>query len=204
MRQLVLAALALATPAAAQLPPGIWSTVEDVAFAAQEGRQPGEEVFLEVREDSAWRRIDAFGAAQSDWSRGAIPGLAAAPASHSGWVIGGSGLRRAARFSCWVSARKFAGEADGTPAWTFSRGETFDQGGRIKFPGKGEASDFSIRLRNVTWAKDSANKPSLVLYVHKDDPARAESYSWASPDAGLIGINLRWMQGSCSRSAPSG
>ncbi len=35
MRQLALAALALAAPAAAQLPPGIWSTVEDVAFAAE-------------------------------------------------------------------------------------------------------------------------------------------------------------------------
>ncbi|MFN3865002.1 MAG: hypothetical protein ACK4RT_12055, partial [Erythrobacter sp.] len=66
-------------------------------------------------------------------------------------------------------------------------------------PGHGEAPDLSIRLRNVTWAKGSRNKPSLVLYVHKDDPERAESYSWASPDASLVGINLRWVQASCSR-----
>lgn len=189
----------LASPAAAQLPPGIWSTVEDVAFAAEEGRKAGDEVFLEVREDGAWRRLDAFGAAQSDWASGAIPGLAAASQTHSGWLLGSSELRRAQRFSCWVSARKFAAKADGTPEWTFHRGQTFDQGGRIAFPGKGEAPDFSIRLRNVTWAKGSTNKPSLVLYVHKDDPARAESYAWASPDASLVGINLRWMQGSCSR-----
>ncbi|MFM7404392.1 MAG: hypothetical protein ACKO1N_09980 [Erythrobacter sp.] len=65
--------------------------------------------------------------------------------------------------------------------------------------GKGEAPDVSIRLRNVTWARGSRNKPSLVLYVHKDDPERAESYSWASPDASLVGINLRWMQGSCTK-----
>ncbi|MGY6636876.1 MAG: hypothetical protein ACXIUO_07055 [Erythrobacter sp.] len=199
MRQLALAALALAAPAAAELPPGIWSTVEDVAFAAEEDRVGSEEAFLEVREDGSWRRIDAFGAGQSEWASGAIPQLAAAPASHSGWMLGGRELRRATRFSCWVSARKFAGQPDGSPAWTFSKAETFDQGGRIAFPSQGEAPDFSIRLRNVTWAKGSTNKPSLVLYVHKDDPVRAESYSWASPDASLIGINLRWMQGSCSR-----
>lgn len=191
--------LTLAAPAAAQLPPGIWSTVEDIAFAAEEGRKAGEEVFLEVREGGSWRRIDAFGKAQSEWVSGAIPRLAVAPASHSGWRLGANELRLAARFSCWVSARKFAGKPDGSPAWTFSKAETFDQGGRIAFPGQGEAPDFAIRLRNVTWAKGSTNKPSLVLYIHKGDPARAESYSWASPDASLIGINLRWMQGSCSR-----
>jgi hypothetical protein len=196
---IVLIAAALASPAAASLPPGIWSTVEDVAFAAEEGREPGAEVFLEVRGDGTWRYLDAFGAAQSDWTSGPVPGLAAAQASLSGWMLGASELRRAGRFSCWVSARKFAGKPDGTPQWTFQRGQTFDQGGRIAFPGGGEAPDFSIRLRNVTWAKGSTNRPSLVLYVHTDDPARAVSYSWASPDADLVGINLRWMQGSCSR-----
>lgn len=195
----VMLAAALASPAAASLTPGIWSTVEDAAFAAEESRVGSEEVFLEVREGGAWRYLDAFGAAQSDWASSAIPGLAAAPTSHSGWMLGASELRLAARFSCWVSARKFAGKPDGAPAWTFSKAETFDQGGRIAFPGQGEAPDFSLRLRNVTWAKGSTNKPSLVLYIHKDDPARAESYSWASPDASLVGINLRWMQGSCSR-----
>ena len=58
--------------------------------------------------------------------------------------------------------------------------------------------DVTIRLRNVTWAKGSPNKPSLVLYVHKDDPVRAESYSWADPQSSMIGINLRWVQASCS------
>ena len=200
MKSLAVAlALPIATSAAAQLPPGIWSTVEDVAFAAEEDRKPGEEIFLEVREDGTWRRIDTFGAAQSEWESSAIPGLAAAPTSHSGWLLGTSELRRAARFSCWVSARKFASKPDGSPEWTFSKAETFDQGGRIAFPGMGDAPDMSIRLRNVTWAKGSSNKPALVLYVHTDNPARAASYAWASPDASLVGINLRWMQGSCSR-----
>ncbi|MCU0948013.1 MAG: hypothetical protein MUF47_07150 [Porphyrobacter sp.] len=194
-----LVAALLAAPAAAQLPPGIWSTVEDVAFAAEEGREVGDEVFLDMREDGAWRYLDAYGAARSEWASGPIPGLAVAPGSHSGWVLGTSELRRAARFSCWVSARKFASKPDGTPDWTFYRGQTFDQGGRIAFPGRGEAPDLAIRLRNVTWAKGSSNKPALVLYVHTDDPERAASYVWAAPDASLVGINLRWMQGSCSK-----
>ena len=200
-RPIALLAAMLASPAAASLPPGIWSTVEDVAFAAEEGREPGTETFLEMRGDGTWRWLDAFGAAQSDFASGPVPGLAASQASLSGWMLGASELRRASRFSCWISARKFAGKADGTPQWTFQRGQTFDQGGRIAFPGGGEAPDFSIRLRNVTWAKGSSNKPSLVLYIHKEDPARAVSYAWASPDADFVGINLRWMQGSCSRVA---
>jgi hypothetical protein len=96
--------------------------------------------------------------------------------------------------------QKFAAKPDGTADWTFVGGLTsFDQGGRISIPGEGSAPDVSIRLRHVTWAKGIRNKPSLVLYVHKDDLERAESYSWTSPDASLVGINLRWMQGSCTR-----
>jgi hypothetical protein len=196
-------ASALATPALAAAPAplaaGFWTNTEDAYFAEEEGRPRPASVMIEVGADGRWRDIDAFGAPQSEWQEGTIPGLAPREGG-SGWQINGSEIRRARPFTCWVSVRKFAAKPDGTPDWTFASGlASFDQGGRVAIPGKGEAPDVAIRLRNVTWARGSGNKPSLVLYVHKDDPERAESYSWASPDASLVGINLRWMQGSCTR-----
>jgi hypothetical protein len=195
----VLAALLVSVPVSAQetLPPGIWTNTEDVYFAEEEGRERSVDVMIEVAKDGRWRGISPFGEAQSEWIDEPIPGLSRRE-DGSGWQVFESEIRKARHFSCWVSARKFAGKADGSADWTFTRGlETFDQGGRVFVPGNGEAPDVTIRLRNVTWAKGSRNRPSFVLYVHKDDPVRAESYSWASPDAKLIGINLRWVQASC-------
>ncbi|MFM7377541.1 MAG: hypothetical protein ACKO1O_05335 [Erythrobacter sp.] len=188
-------------PLAAQdrLPAGIWTNTEDAYFAEEEGRTRPEPLLIEVAADGRWRTIDPYAAPLGDWRSDPIPGLARREGG-SGWQVGGSEIRRARPFTCWVSVRKFAAKPDGSPDWTYAGNlATFDQGGRVLVPGKGEAPDLAIRLRNVTWAKGSRNKPSLVLYVHKDDPERAESYSWASPDASLVGINLRWMQGSCTR-----
>ena len=197
---LAFAALLASAPALAQdkLSSGVWTNTEDVYFAEEEGRDKADDVMLEVGENGAWRRIDAFGEPKSDWSRDPIPGLARREGG-SGWQVGASEIRKSRPFSCWVSTKKFAAKEDGSADWTFTRGlATFDQGGRIFVPGNDEAPDVTFRLRNVTWAKGSRNRPSFVLYVHKEDPVRAESYSWASPDAELVGINLRWVQGSCS------
>lgn len=194
------AALVISAPTAASnsLEPGVWTNTEDVYFAEEEGREKAPEVMLEVSKEQGWRRLDAFGEPLSDWSTDPIPDLTQR-ADGSGWQIGESEIRKSRPFTCWVSARKFAGKEDGSAAWTFTRGlTTFDQGGRVFVDGQGEAPDVTLRLRNVTWAKGSRNRPSFVLYVHKDDPVRAVSYSWASPDAALVGINLRWVQGSCS------
>ena len=195
------AALAMGSvPAIANetLPTGIWTNTEDVYFAAEEDREQAEWVGIEVNEDGQWRLIDAFGEPSTDWSSDPITDLSAR--EEGGWQIGESELRRARPMSCWVSVRKFADKPDGNADWTFARGlQIFDQGGRVLVEGNGEAPDVTIRVRNVTWARSSRNKPSLVLYIHKQDPVRAESYSWASPDASLIGVNLRWVQASCSR-----
>ena len=76
---------------------------------------------------------------------------------------------------------------------------THDAGGRVVSAVAG-APAVELRLRNVVWPPPSQNRPSLVLYVHTpDQPNRAVSYSWADPAAKLIGINLRWVQGSCTR-----
>lgn len=203
-RFVALAAFVSAVPALGQdqLPPGIWTNTEDVYFAQEEGRERHAEVMLEVAEDGRWRTIDTFGEPQDEWSTAPIVGLSRR-ASGSGWQVFDSELRKARRFSCWISVRKFAGKPDGSADWTFTRGlDSFDQGGRVTVPGNDEAPDVTFRLRNVAWAAGSRNRPSLVLYVHTDDPVRAESYSWASPDAELIGINLRWVQGSCGLVEP--
>lgn len=195
-----LVALMVAMPACAggRLPPGIWTNAEDAYFAETEGREKPPQIAIEIDRDGNWRRIDFFGQPIGEWSREPLPGLARRE-SGSGWEISGSEIRKARPFTCWLSVRKFAGKADGSEDWTFSRGlRLFDQGGRIHVPGNGEAPNVTIRLRNVTWEAGSRNRPSLVLYVHKSDPVRAEGYSWTSPEAALIGINLRWVQSSCS------
>jgi len=53
-------------------------------------------------------------------------------------------------------------------------------------------------MRNVRWPTGQ-NADALTLYVHDQRGAPAISYVWASPDATRIGINLRTLQGSCSR-----
>ncbi|MEP5938265.1 MAG: DUF4440 domain-containing protein [Erythrobacter sp.] len=179
------------------LPPGIWTNTEDVYFAEEEGREKSDWTGVEVGEDSRWRSINAFGEAQSEWSDGTIPGLAIREGG--GWQIGSSELRLARPFTCWMSMRKLADQPDGSADWTFERAlKVFDQGGQVKIGG-GDAPDALFRLRNVTWAAGSRNAPSLVLYMHRDDPVRAVSYAWAEPGSERIGINLRWVQGSCTR-----
>jgi len=199
-RLIAAGAALLVTPALASdtLTPGIWTNTEDAYFAEEEDREEADWVGIEVGDDGQWRIIDAFGAALSEWSTDPIPGLS--PREDGGWQIGASELRKSRAMSCWVSVKKFAGKPNGDADWTFANKlKVFDQGGRVAVAGEGLAPDVTIRVRNVTWAKGSRNKPSLVLYIHKDDPVRAESYSWAAPDANLIGVNLRWVQASCSR-----
>ncbi len=113
-------------------------------------------------------------------------------------------LRRARTATCWGTVPKTALKPDGSQDWVFVGGlKLFDQGGRARFGGGDSgAPPVVIRMRNVVWPS-GPNKPSLVLYVHKpENPDHAESYGWADPDAKRIGINLRWMQASCSIDAP--
>ncbi len=109
-------------------------------------------------------------------------------------------LRRARPVTCWGSVPKITKKPDGTDDWYFIGSlKLHDQGGRVQFGGGNTgAPSVVLRMRNVVWPS-GPNKPSLVLYVHKPEtPDRAESYSWADPEAKRIGINLRWMQASCT------
>ncbi len=110
-------------------------------------------------------------------------------------------LRRARPVTCWTAIRKSKATPESKDEWFFARDvKLHDQGGRAKVGDEAaNAPPVILRMRNVSWAGGSMNRPSLVLYVHKpDSPDRAESYVWADPGAVRIGINLRWMQASCT------
>lgn len=110
-------------------------------------------------------------------------------------------LRRARPVTCWLTVRRTATKPDGGEDWLFAAGlTTHDQGGRLKLGGGDSGAPMAIiRIRNVIWPEPTRNRPSVVLYVFtQDDPNRAAAYSWADPGAARIGINLRWMQASCT------
>ena len=101
--------------------------------------------------------------------------------------------RKARRFECWMTAMQRDGE------WTFRRGlEIYDQGGMVWLETEEQPPEkVGIKMRNVRWPYGN-NRPSLVLYAYRPDEDRAVSYAWADPSAQRIGINLRWMQASCT------
>ena len=101
--------------------------------------------------------------------------------------------RKARQFECWMTATQRDGDS------TFQRGLTVhDQGGMIWMKTEEDTpQQVGIKLRNVRWPY-GRNRPSLVLYAHKPEQDNAVSYAWADPGAQRIGINLRWMQASCT------
>jgi hypothetical protein len=110
-------------------------------------------------------------------------------------------LRRSRPATCWGSILREGKKPDGSPDWYFISGlKLHDQGGRVAFGGGDTgAQQVTLRMRNVVWPKGNNSRPSLVLYVHKPEkPDSAESYVWGDPGAVRLGINLRWVQASCS------
>lgn len=109
-------------------------------------------------------------------------------------------LKRGRDVECWAAIPKTIKKADGSTDWLFKRNlNLHDQGGRATIGGGDSgAEEVTLRMRAVHWPPPSTNRPSMVLYIHKDDPDSAASYSWADIDASRIGINLRWMQASCT------
>ena len=104
-------------------------------------------------------------------------------------------LDRASPFTCWVAPQKRDGE------YAFRNDIVLhDGGGRTWVEGE-DFDRVGLRMRHVRWPTGD-NRDSLVLYVHRGDDTgweRAESYAWTSPDEDRIGINLRWVQASCTR-----
>lgn len=113
-------------------------------------------------------------------------------------------LRRARPFLCWAAVLRGVGHGesgDGVPPsqWDFRR-DVFihDQGGRAVIEtDETPPRQVELRLRDVDWP-DGARRGSLTLYVHEAGEDRAVSYAWGEAGAERIGINLRWLQASCT------
>jgi hypothetical protein len=133
--------------------------------------------------------------------------LDAAPDARGAYVYGRSAdvhskMRRVRPFECWASVLRGARHGDsgeGQDSWYFTRDIWLhDQGGEAVIrTDETPARDIRLRLRRVEWPY-GANRPSLTLYVHEGENERAASYVWAEYDAERLGINLRWLQASCT------
>lgn len=111
-------------------------------------------------------------------------------------------LRRARPFECWTAILRGAEHGDsgeGMRDWDFRRGVTLhDQGGEaVLITDEETPRKIRLRLRNVDWPYGT-NRPSLTLYVLEGDDDRAVSYAWNEGNAERIGLNLRWLQASCT------
>ena len=205
MRLVLLLALLSGAPlSAAPMPAGVWSNAEDQYFRGEAGEAIP---YLGLRvadgpEGLRWQRVDAFGVADGAWVAGAPPATMAGGEAVMALGPGSTRLRQARAFRCWVSVKRERPKPDGGADWSFHRDLMLhDQGGRLLVAEEpGNAPGLVLRMRNVVWPAPSPNRPSLVLYVHAAHaPDTALSYSWADPGARMLGINLRWMQASCTR-----
>ncbi len=185
----------LALAAALALVPGVYTNEEQAYFSTDSGK-PVPWVGIAVDTGGAVRRVDAFGASTA----GAPPSGFAATADGYDASLGGMAvqLQRGRVFTCWASVPLRALK-DGKQDWWFKSGLVLhDRGGRVEaMTDEYPPQHYTLRMRNVVWPS-GPNQPSLVLYVHGDDPDHAISYSWADPAAKRVGINLRTMQASCA------
>ena len=111
-------------------------------------------------------------------------------------------LRRARPFECWTAILRGAEHGDsgqGMNDWDFRRGvKLHDQGGVAELITEEETPRrIRLRLRDVDWPYGT-NRPSLTMYVLEGDNDRAVAYTWTEAGADRIGINLRWLQASCT------
>lgn len=202
---IVALALLLAQPAPVD---GVWTNEEQVAFEREAGREPPQWIGVLITTDADghqnWQRIDRTSAPISGTTEPTMR-MMQGNASLDGdtLVLSPSGgaliLHHANPFTCWVSVPKADGE------WLFEGDvRLFDGGARATVGGGDTGTEaVTIHLRNVVWPPPSTNRPSLVLYAYRaDDSARAAGYVWGEPDATRLGLNLRWMQASCTKDTP--
>jgi hypothetical protein len=204
MRAIFLGLLMVSAPAVANTPPtvppdGTYTNEEEVYFDKEAKRTPASWLglrFSHMKQEF----IDLFGQPVKPYALRNIDVVEEQRLRVTLMDGRVTELRRARPVTCWGAIPKNVKKPDGTDDWYFIRGiKLHDQGGRVQFGGGDTgAPPVVIRMRNVIWPS-GPSQPSLVLYVHKPEtPDRAESYSWADPSAKRIGINLRWMQASCT------
>jgi hypothetical protein len=183
------------------LTPGTYTNEEDVYFEKEAGRTPPPWIGLRVLRDGSKTVIAGVDAYDQPVKNSFEVTANTADMITAKFGKGGkTTLRRSRDVTCWGTAPKAQKKADGSEDWYFVPGlKMHDQGGRVRFGGgTSGAPEVILRMRNVVWASGT-NRPSIVLYVHMPaDPERAVSYVWGDPDVGRLGVNLRWMQASCT------
>lgn len=190
----------LASPPA-PLTPGTYTNEEEVYFEKEAGRAPPPWISVRVKRDgpkTVVAGVDAYGQPVKNSFEIAANTVDTITAKFG--KDARTTLRRAREVTCWGTAPKAQKKADGSEDWYFIPGlKMHDQGGRVRFGGgTSGAPEVILRMRNVIWASGT-NRPSIVLYVHTPaEPERAVSYVWGDPDVERLGINLRWMQASCT------
>ena len=111
-------------------------------------------------------------------------------------------LRKVRGFECWVALLRGAEHGDsgeGRNDWQFLRDVWIhDQGGLARITtDESPPRNLELRLREAEWpARD--RRASLTLYVHEAGNDRALSYTWGEAGAERLGLNLRWLQASCT------
>ena len=197
----MLAAFMAGTVAALAVPPGVvpgvYTNEEEVYFDTLAKRVAAPWTGLRI-DGAAVVAVDAYGATVN------VPaGMLRASSDRLTLTLADgrtSELRRARPVTCWGSVPRAPMKPDGSEDWLFERNlKLHDQGGRVAFGGGDTgAPAVVLRVRNVVWPS-GPNQPSIVVYVHTPDkPDHAEAYSWADPGTRRVGINLRWMQASCT------
>jgi hypothetical protein len=102
-------------------------------------------------------------------------------------------LKRCSYYKGW-----FALEKAGLDAYESSRTLLMhDQGGRVRLlTNEGKPMKYTVELSKVIYGKD---QEVLKMALYEDGKDRAIDYSWASSDARMIGINMRWFSAGLTR-----
>ena len=123
--------------------------------------------------------------------------------AQGGYVFGNKAhipteLKRAHGWACWMAAPR-----EGAEGWFYAKGlKLTDQGGEAwATTDEPKPREIGFRLRQVAWPTGT-NADALTLYVLRRGEEKAVGYAWADPAARRIGVNLRWVQGSCTRADP--
>lgn len=112
-------------------------------------------------------------------------------------------LHRARPFSCYVDMPGVGGGRD-EPFERYDGFEIHDQGGSFWFTTRGaEQRRLGITLLNVDWPMNNYEgafaRDSLVIYVNEsiDGKSTEHGYSFTTPAADRVGINLKWLLAYC-------
>lgn len=102
--------------------------------------------------------------------------------------------RRATPYTCWVAVKNERDEWD-----FFQNLRVLDQGGKGYFQTSDQVpKQYYLQLKETVFP--AGKRPDVFeLFIHEAGNPTALSYVWTKVGSDRIGINLRWMQGSCSK-----